>query len=234
VVSVTSLSAEQVLARNTEAMGPALGPIYTALCDELVWLHMKWANYLAIFGTSSTRVELANRAAGSFFHVIQEVMWSDLLIGLARVTDPPRTRGRDNLTVQCLPSLISDTPIYEGIQSQLDSVLKSAVFARKWRNRHLAHRDLSRAIAGKKAEPLPSASLASVRECLSGMVALLNLVDNHYLDSTMIYDMDHVPGDAESLLRVLRHGLYAKEAYFDRLRSGAATPEEIEQYRRAV
>ena len=231
---MTSLSAEQVLARNTEAMGAELGPVFTALTNELVWLHMRWANYLALFGASPSRVELVNRAAGTFFHIIQVVMWNDLLLGVARVTDPPRTGGRDNLTVQRLPALVTGTPIDGAIRTQLDAVLTGADFARDWRNRHLAHRDLARAIAGKEAEPLASASVAAVRECLSLIAALLNIIDNHYLESTMFYDMDYAPGDAQSLLGVLRHGLDAKDAYLERLRAGLATHEEMERFRSAV
>jgi hypothetical protein len=234
VLRLTTLTAEQVLSRNIEAMGADLGRIYTALVDELVWLHMKWSQYLALFGSSPRRVELLNVAAGTFFHVLQDVMWNDLLIGLARITDPPKSAGKSNLSVRCLPDLLKDVPIHEAVSSQVSLVLQNAAFARDWRNRHLAHRDLSRAIAGKAAEPLSSASISKIRECLSSMVALLNFVDNHYLDSTMFYDMDHVPGDAGSLLRTLDYGVRAKEAYFERLRSGAASSEDIEAHHRAV
>lgn len=215
-------------------MGAGLGHVYTALSNELVWLHLKWANYLALFGTSSERVALLNQTAGSFFHAIQDVMWNDLLLGLARLSDPPRTAGRDNLSVTCLPDLVTGTPIQATVASQVALVLEHVQFARDWRNRHLAHRDLARAIAGREAEPLSLASTASIRLCLGDLVDLLNMVDNHYLDSTMFYDMDHVPGGPESLLRVLGHGIRAQELYLEELRTGTATSEEVQAHRRAV
>ena len=43
---------------NIAAMGEPLGAQFSELWQEVVYLHRKWLEYLALFGTKPTRVDL--------------------------------------------------------------------------------------------------------------------------------------------------------------------------------
>jgi hypothetical protein len=61
---------------------------------------LKWGEYVELFGTKPSRIDLRNRAAGGFFRVVQDGLWEDVLLHVARLTDAPRSGGRANLTIR--------------------------------------------------------------------------------------------------------------------------------------
>jgi hypothetical protein len=60
---------------------------------------MKWEEFVVLFGTKPSRVDLVNRAAGGFFRLVQDTFFADVLLHLCRLTDPASTGGKDNLTI---------------------------------------------------------------------------------------------------------------------------------------
>src|SRR5437867_12009636 len=94
-----SKTAEQVRDERLQVLGRIVGPLYHALYGEVTWLHAKWKQYRILFAESPERIELLNGVAGFFFRVIQDVLWDDVLLHIVRLTDPPRSVGKDNLTL---------------------------------------------------------------------------------------------------------------------------------------
>ena len=77
--------------------------------DLLDALGSEWAGgvgrlneFERLFGDAE-HVELLNLVGGAFFADVQRILWDDQLLRLTRLTDPPRTAGKDNLTVKRLP-----------------------------------------------------------------------------------------------------------------------------------
>ena len=80
----------------------------------------------------------------------------------------------------------------------------AADFARDWRNRHLAHRDLALAVSDR-AKPLSRASRENVGRALAGARAVLNKIESHYWQSKTAFEEAIPPsGDAESLAHFLQ------------------------------
>jgi hypothetical protein len=151
------LTAEQVLARNVDILGEELGRFYTDLSNECVWIHTLWLEIKGLFSRSQQRVDLLNRTAPYFFYLIQRSMYDNVLLHLARITDPPGAGHKQNVTVQALPQLISNCATAELIQEQLDKLLDSVAFARQHRNKRIAHIDLA-ARRGALSQPLEPAT----------------------------------------------------------------------------
>jgi hypothetical protein len=191
-------------------MGTDLGGLYTALTTELIWLHWRWHQYVTLYATRDSRFDLMNSSAPFFFWIIQRVLWDDTLLGIARLAGPESTGPWQNLSLWRIPSLVEDPGLKQEISDRLAAVKENTDFAVKWRNKHLAHRDLDLSL-GRKAEPLPEATKESVNAALSSMSALLNCVQAHYLDSTTAYKFSAPIGDAEQLLYVVRDGLRRAE-----------------------
>jgi hypothetical protein len=210
---------DEVRASYEATMGKELGQMFYLLWNECAWLHLKWNDYEILFGSKPERVDLLNRAAPAFFKSIQDVLWEDILMHLCRITDPPKSCGKHTLTLQALPTLVPQA-IRPDVRSRLQEASRKSEFARNWRNRHIAHRDLSHAL-NKHAVPLAHASRKGVKEALKAIVDLLNYVEEQQCGSSTMYDYGiSPPGNAESLLYVLRDGVKARVDRGERLKSG--------------
>lgn len=214
-----SLTAEETKAQYVSVMGSELGPVFYALYNELVWLHLRWRQYVTLFGTKPTRIELLNRAAGLFFRVVQDSLFEDTLLHLSRMTDKAVIRGRPNLTVQRLPALVTDQDLAAEVRSLVDDAVEKAGFARDWRNRHIAHSDLALAIQ-EGAKPLAAASRRAVNEAIKALDVVLNRLEEHFLYNTILFEGFSQPGDGECLLYVVRDGLEVEESRQKRLQQG--------------
>jgi len=225
---MSARTAEEARQHYVSVMGEELGALYHRLWNELAWLYSKWEEFVELFGTKPTRIDLLNEAAGHFFRVVQDTLWDDTLIHIARLTDSPQTGRRDNATICRLPSLMTSEAGRAEVQSKVDEAIALAAPCRDWRNRRIAHLDLELALSAG-AEPLKPASRASVRAAMDAIAAVLNAVSSHLLDSTTSFEGVGIPNGALNLLYILDDGVKAERARRDRLRSGEHRAEDYQR-----
>lgn len=223
------LTADEARSRNAGAMGEKLGDIYSQLWQELAWLYRTWAEYVALFGTKESRVELLNGAAPAFTRMVQDALWEGVILHIARLTDPPKSMGKLNLSIRAFEEAVTDADVKSRVSAAVAEALTASDFCRDWRNRHLAHRDLNLALR-RGAEPLKAATRLKVKEALESLSAVLNVVSRKYLDSTTFFDLDlrvgGGPGGAMSLLYYVDMGLDAERRARERLESGNFDPND--------
>jgi hypothetical protein len=207
---MTNRSAAEAKIHNIEMMGRDLGELYDALWQQLAWLHRKWEEYVALFARSPERIELLNRAAPAFFRIVQDSLFEDVLLHVARLTDKAETFGKPNLTILRLPQNMTRASAREAAELAITDAIKATDFCRDWRNRHIAHRDLDLA-CGTGAKPLLPASREKVSLALKALSNALNVVAQHYLDTTTFFEFDGGFGGAENLVRILDDGVKARE-----------------------
>lgn len=225
-MSASERTAEQAKSDHIAKMGDEIGSVYSALWQEVAWINRKWAQYVELFGTSPERIELLNRSAPSMIRTIQDTLWEDVLLHLARLTDPPKSMGKVNLSVRHLAALLASSPISTEAEALAAAALDACEFARDWRNRRLAHRDLDLAL-GQSVQPLAPASRAAVKASLAALEELLNAVSLHYLDSTTLFHLGPGGDDAVSLLYLLRDGLRSRDERLERKRRGDHRPGDF-------
>ncbi len=61
------LTDEEVRRNHIVKMGDELGSQFNRLSNECTWLHLKWSEYVALYGVKPSRVDLLNASAGGFF-----------------------------------------------------------------------------------------------------------------------------------------------------------------------
>jgi hypothetical protein len=211
-----SLTEEQILDRRKASMGETLGELYSLLSKELVWLYVSWSEYRVLYGTSEVTIQALNSAAPRFFYYLDYLMWHDVLLHICRLTDPPASAGRKNLTLASLPLAIPEAHLKGEVEALIKEAQSKSKFARDWRNRHLAHRDLQKA-QNPEVHALAAASREKVEEALTSMAEVLNRVLGHYEDTYMDYRSARVWADgSSSLLKVLRAGVAALQASEER------------------
>ena len=151
-------------------------------------------------------------------------MWEDVLLHVARLTDPPKSAGKSNLSIQALAALINNPETKVEVMLRTDKALLASEFCRDWRNRHIAHRDLRLALE-QGAEPLKPASRLKVSEAMKALASVLNAVASHYLQSTTFFDFGAEHGGAMSLLYIVDVGLNAERSKREHLKSGHYDPD---------
>jgi hypothetical protein len=219
------LTSDEVRQNYIATMGNELGSQFNRLYNECAWLHLKWSEYMALFGVSQSRTDILNASAPGFFVLLDSSLWRDLLLHLCTLTDDPGVGRRQTLTVRRLPTMV-DPAIHHKVRGLVSAAVKKTKFARDWRNRHIAHRDLGLAL-NQVTKPLPPASRKRVKEAIAAIVAVLGAVEAHYRQTTTAYEHVSHLGDAEALRHVLRDGIEARDEQFQRLKAGQISPSEF-------
>jgi hypothetical protein len=168
------------------AMGQELGTVFFQLYRKLVELHIVWQQYRQLFGSEPETVQLINRTAGLFFKIVQDELWDSVLLGVSRMTDPPKTGAKENLTVQSLPAMLENSALREDVAALCKTALEDAAFAREHRNKRIAHQDRDYLI-DRVSNPLSGVIRERVETMLNSLRAVLNRLDAHYRDTTVMY-----------------------------------------------
>jgi hypothetical protein len=216
---------EETRAELVGSLGEELGAVFHQLQTDLAWLHIKWQQYRELYGTKPERIGLLNEAASLFFRIVEDALWDDTLISITRLTEHTSGGPSRRLTIQQLPALITNEKIKAEVKQRVAVAVEKARFAKDWRNRRIAHRNMSYALE-PEATPLAHASRSNVEEALEALRNVLNTVDRLCRDSTFLYEMaDHAHG-AESMLYVLRDGLETRGRRLAAMRDGTLPPDE--------
>ena len=140
---------EEAKEEYVQKMGPELGTRYHLLWNECAYLHRKWEEFTGLFGKDQEQFDVMNGAASGFFKSVQDAFWEGLLLHLCRFADPYDIKSRKTLSLDALLHCPGVTPVSES-KRLVDEARTKMQFARDWRNRFVAHRDLDFA---RKAGP---------------------------------------------------------------------------------
>jgi hypothetical protein len=215
-------TADEARKEHIAKMGEPLGEMYSALWQATATIFVYWKDYVELFGTKPSRIELLNRSAAAFFRMLQEELWEMSLLHIARLTDPPYSFGnknKPNLSFKALPDLVTGTNAKADVTALVEQAIKSTDFARDWRNRQIAHKDL-KLVLSQPTTQLKDASRAQVNAALEAFQAALNGVAHHYLRSETRFDLFARRSGALSLLYLMDTGLTALEERHKRLAAG--------------
>jgi hypothetical protein len=219
---------DEILAQYVDAMGQDLGELVAALYHRVAWLHVRWALYRQLFAKTDPRIELLNDTAALFFSVVQQALFDDVVLNLARLTDRPRTRDKDNLTLQRIADHVRDPELHSEVSHLAQAAVDACSGIRDRRNRQLAHDDLVLALA-TSTDPVRGISRADIESALSAVREMLNALQLHYCQSTVGYEYAVTgPGDGDALVHYLYRGLKAERERERRILDGTFTPEDLE------
>lgn len=192
-----------------DKMGERLGEVFFALCNEVVWLETNWHEYVVLYGMKPERIDLLNKAAPAFFASIDDMIWEHTILTVTRLTDPSKKRKHSRLTIALLSELVDPT-LKASVQRSVSDVVLKAKFCRDWRDRRIAHRDLSLALK-RQARPIADRTRADMNAVIEAIANLLNIISVHYMDSSIRFRITRTTTGATGLLHVLDDGIKAQE-----------------------
>lgn len=68
-------------------MPPQVKEVFEFLKNEVTWLYARWIVFEQLYRKSDLRLELLNEAGSSFFRMLQLMMYDDMQLALAKLTD---------------------------------------------------------------------------------------------------------------------------------------------------
>jgi hypothetical protein len=225
------MTGDELRQRNIDTMGETLGKQYSALFHEFASLNLYWKEFLELFGTNDKRIERLNKSAPGFFQMLQEQQFETNMSHLARLTDSPKSAGKENLTVRSLPDLVSDLGLKAELKTHVADIEQKTQFCRDWRNRRFAHHDLLLATQDSRATPLEPATKEKIIAALQAISEMLNVMERFYYKGGCAFDAIAAHNGVNTLLYILGFGVMGRDQIMERIKkrdfSGGDTPENI-------
>jgi hypothetical protein len=210
-------------------MGEELGKAYHLLWNECALLHIRWDEYVEMFGKSQAEFDTMNEVAPGFFSSVQDMSWESILLHLCRFADPAKVGPRRTLSLNALLAMPASQKVPELGKLVSEARLKIK-FAQDWRNRSIAHTDLEHSL-DRTAKPLATASRTHVLEALAAIVAVLEAIDGHFTGSSLGFGGPRWNWGGTRLLSELRLIAQLRQERDERISSGKATRDDLDYNR---
>ncbi len=198
---------EQIKEEMVSKLGKEFGCLLYSIYNEITWLTFKWIEFRELFGEKQSRFELMNSTAPFFFFTVQKVLWENLLLGVARITDPAVTMSKKNTTLNAISQYLEDQTFKTDFENSLTNILNDSKFCRDWRNRWIAHMDYELAVNPENAKPLEEATRRKLRTSLEDIQSLYNEISFKYFGSTVGWEMLSSNRGAIALLYRIEDGI---------------------------
>ena len=191
------------LGRMTTVPVPAdLRKTFVAFRDECVWLQTCYNTFNTLFPHDKSTDSVLRHAAPQFFAELNTVYVEYWTLIVSRLTDPPRTMGRENLTVRNLTESLGSAGLLTAeIQRLADGLQSYRALINDARNKLVSHADkaafLSDAVIGAHGK-------TDVQRFVGELQVFNDRVGEVLGEGPLDYQCTGCAGDAQDLLRALR------------------------------
>ena len=148
-------------------------PVFAELFDDVFSLWLRWQDYAILYGQDESRKLLAS-VAHDFFAIHEHDAFNTIMLGIARLTDPPQQKGDNNLSIEQLPACLKDPARQQSMKKQIEDLCKSTEVKhiKEWRNKQGAHNDLF-VCTGQTIKLRDQTTRDNVNSVLSSMLKIL-------------------------------------------------------------
>jgi hypothetical protein len=156
-----------------------VGVTATELLEEIkqdAWRQRHvWNTARFLFAGDKNNVDVMNAVAGEFFGMMQRLMFTDAVLRVCRLTDPPKNRHQENVTLARLLEATgweqSDTARWATFSDKLKAVKQACSGCRKQRDKIIAHKDLD---VWAKTTSLTLPTLRMIDDAIQAIEAFVN------------------------------------------------------------
>ncbi|CAD7039475.1 hypothetical protein RHAB21_02922 [Pseudorhizobium halotolerans] len=203
-------SPEQVREKYVAKLGDELGVIYHHLLNEWCSVWLVWKQFENLFGHGQERITLLNKAGGSFFYLVDQLFFEATILAICRLSDPPRSAGKRNLTVFSLLNFMDTNQRRAELQLRLRAAQEATMFARDWRNRRISHNDHA-LLTNTSAEPLKEATRIKVSSAIKSLHEVLRYISIELMQTDLHDEVIDQLNNEMVLLDLLYLGQLAHE-----------------------
>jgi len=194
-----------------ENLPESLSKEYNFIHNQVLWLHALWQE-LSYLYLDELRVELLNISASTFFYNIQRASLNELVIGIARLSDPIGRGKNINLSFNKMIGTIeslSDEELANNLKDILKKHKSLISQFKTQRNKIIAHSDYQTNIEGKVSK-LGSVTKSDIADILKVYSDMLNKITFHYVEISMSHNPTIQTG-APGIIHDIRDALRYRE-----------------------
>ena len=208
--------------KHPEPLRDVLPYLEGEVCD----LHSCYAVFRYLFMESEARTVEFGKRLGGLLGTYQALLQDDMIVGVSRLMD--RDTGKQkNLTFWSLLERCRqwDPRVAADVASLVDTLNNHVAEIRIHRHKRLAHFDLSTSLGQSK---LPTVTFLRIKECVTQMEEVLNLVSERAVDTTIFFDaLDRSNTDIVEAAAVT---IYKAMAYDEAEKKGLINRHEWRKY----
>lgn len=172
--------------------------VFMWLCQDVASLQNKWSFYLGLFSSQENAALLSDLAQSSF-QIIEESLRDDMTMAICRLSDPPRSMGKDNLS---LSALVQQCGRVNSVPELLKDFLDACEPVRQYRNKRVGHNDLNTTIKPRD-NPLPGIGRGQIDRVLQLASVILNTIYQRFVDGELYFAPFQI-GGADTLIYWLK------------------------------
>lgn len=197
------------------AISPGSKAVVESLSNHITELHAEWKVLLQLYGVGKERTDFLFGVAGSFFDTVYRTLIRDILLGIARLTDPARTgpktkkkgavKPKTNLVLERLarlPEVRTHSELLAAVRAKLAEIKTKSAAIRDYRNKYLAHLDL-RAALGPTSDVLPGIKRQDIQAVLDDFAELFNFVGSRLGEPAIMFTNVSLIGGPKALVKHL-------------------------------
>lgn len=182
-----------------------LADVYHGLWEDVAQVHIDWNRFKDLYPDPAT-IALLNRSAPYFFGAFQHQLLDGILLAITRITDHAGKGRRKNLSIELLLERIpaADLELRRSLDALAIRARDEANFARRHRDKRIAHADLRTRLS--RAKHLPPKTRDAIERVLVTLAELMNTIQGYYQKNAQTFYKGGIEplGDVASLLDRLR------------------------------
>lgn len=188
--------------------------LLNAIEREFIQLRYRWAMFGQLFDSGRDNVDLLNKSGSNVFQLLQKLIIDDVMMALCRLSDPPKSMGRENASLRNLVGKLEQelpSESREKINAKLTELSEHLKKVTILRNKALSHTDLAHAL---NTELLPRPTYDEMDGAINAVTSVLNEITGRVFDYSGEYEPLLPFGhDGNKLLGVLAkaHGYRQRE-----------------------
>jgi hypothetical protein len=174
-------------------------------CSQCLTARIAFNEYCILYESGQARLDLLNEVAQNFFGDISAILVKYILLSMCKITDPPHSKGNDNLSVKYILETFSpELKKQLGLEELSDKIHSIRDYIRGARHKIIAHIDKNTLLSGKILGAFPKEVGDSFWTNLKEFV---DRIHNHYFGEP--YPLDIInPHNAKDLVEALKRAVH--------------------------
>jgi len=173
--------------------------IWAHIGGETCDIRTKLIFHKQLYSSEKWHIDKLNKAGGFLFYIIDNLFMDDLTLSLARLTDPAKTKGKENLSLLRLIDEVESNDFKNKMMAQYQKIKSLVEAAQDHRNKRIAHNDLN-VLTQNYPKLLPNLTLNCLHSILASIEEFLNEFQLHYSSVPFDFTMLQVPEDVDNLM----------------------------------
>ena len=182
---------------------------FRVLREQAIELRNIFNTFEYLFDSDADVGEVLTKSAAFFFHDLNKIMHEYLILFICRLTDPPKTGGKPNLTIPRMTDLLCKKedidpdviPTIKALDKHIEdyrNLLKDA------RDKIVSHNDLHTYVSGSALGGHPKEKMI---EFFDNIQEYFDLAGNAVGEGPADFSCSPESGDVEDLIQTLKRGL---------------------------